>query len=195
MIDFLLTQIESVVTLTPSETTLLTQSVTVKKLRKRHILVHSEEDLHQLFFVQKGLLRSYLSGKNNEEHTIQFAPENTWLPDSFDPATQFVSRYNIEALENAEIICIEYSAYTELLNKVPKLERYFRQVMQGRLNALHLRVINYLTHFADDKYQMFLDVYPDIVQRVPQHMIASYLGIKPETLSRNRKKIATKKKV
>jgi FixJ family two-component response regulator len=65
--------------------------------------------------------------------------------------------------------------------------------MQKRLEALHLRVINYLSHFAEDKYKMFLDVYPEIVQRVPQHMIASYLGIKPETLSRNRKKMATRK--
>ncbi|MGS7457508.1 hypothetical protein, partial [Mycobacterium tuberculosis] len=66
--------------------------------------------------------------------------------------------------------------YELLLKEVPQLQDYFRKVMQERLQAMYLRVINYLTHATADKYQMFLDIYPDIVNLAPRHMIASYLG-------------------
>lgn len=195
MMELLMADIGREVTLTEAEEALVRASFTAKKLRKRQYLLHAGEVFRHLFFVEKGMLRAYLKGeKKEEEHVIQFAPEGTWVPDSFHQLEDMSASYSIDALENSEVLQIDREVYQDLLRKVPALEKYFRVAMQKRLHALHLRVINYLTHFADDKYNMFVEVYPDIVQRVPQHMIASYLGIKPETLSRNRKKIATKKK-
>jgi CRP-like cAMP-binding protein len=194
MMELLLAEISKEVPLTKLEEDQIKAAFTVKKLRKRQYLIQFGETFRHLFFVEKGMLRAYLKGEKEEEHVIQFAPEGSWIPDSFHQLEDMEATYNIDSLEPSEILCIDREAFQELLLKVPKLEKYFRVVMQKRLKALHLRVINYLTHFAEDKYKMFMQVYPEIVQRVPQHMIASYLGIKPETLSRNRKKMATRKK-
>jgi CRP-like cAMP-binding protein len=194
MTELLLAEISKELPLTKLEEDQIRAAFTVKKLRKRQYLIQFGETFRHLFFVEKGMLRAYLKGEKEEEHVIQFAPEGSWIPDSFHQLEDMEAMYNIDALEHSEILCIDREAFQELLLKVPKLEKYFRVVMQKRLKALHLRVINYLTHFAEDKYKMFMQVYPEIVQRVPQHMIASYLGIKPETLSRNRKKMATRKK-
>lgn len=194
MMDLLLADISKEVLLTRMDEELIKASFIVKKLRKRQYLMQFGETFRHLFFVEKGMLRAYLKGEKEEEHVIQFAPEGSWIPDSFHQLEDTEALYNIDALENAEVLLIDREVYQRLLLQLPKLEKYFRVAMQRRLHALHMRVINYLTHFAEDKYRMFMEVYPDIVQRVPQHMIASYLGIKPETLSRNRKKMATKKK-
>jgi CRP-like cAMP-binding protein len=194
MIDLLLAEISKELPLNEIEKDQIKAAFTLKKLRKRQYLMQFGETFRHLFFVEKGMLRAYLKGEKEEEHVIQFAPEGSWIPDSFHQMEDMEATYYIDALEPSDILCIDREAFQELLLRIPKLEKYFRVVMQKRLRALHLRVINYLTHFAEDKYKMFLDVYPEIVQRVPQHMIASYLGIKPETLSRNRKKMATRKK-
>ncbi len=194
MMEVLISDILKEIDLTEAEKDIIKSSFTIKKLRKRQYLMKTGDILRGLYFVEKGMLRAYLKGEKDTEHVIQFAPEGSWIPDYFHQQEDVEAWYNIDALENAEILQIEKANYQKLLTDVPKLERYFRNAMQQRLKALHLRVINYLTHFAEDKYKMFVDFYPEIVQRVPQHMIASYLGIKPETLSRNRKKMATKKK-
>ena len=192
--ELLLAEISKELPLTKLEEDQIKAAFTVKKLRKRQYLIQFGETFRHLFFVEKGMLRAYLKGEKEEEHVMQFAPEGSWIPDSFHQLEDMEAMYNIDALEPSEILCIDREAFHELLLSMPNLEKYFRVVMQKRLHALHLRVINYLTHFAEDKYKMFMQVYPEIVQRVPQHMIASYLGIKPETLSRNRKKMATRKK-
>jgi len=193
MMRLLLSEISKEIRLTLEEEKAIRAAFTSKEIQKRQLLIRAGEMFRSIAFVEKGILRSYLPGAKEEEHVIQFAPEGTWIPDSFNLIEDEISRYNIDALENSTVWLIDRESFQELLQIVPRLEKYFRVAMQKRLNALHLRVINYLTHFAEDKYKMFVEVYPHIVQRVPQHMIASYLGIKPETLSRNRKKIATKK--
>lgn len=194
MMDLLIAEISKEVSLSKPEEDLIKSFFVVKRLRKRQYLMQFGETFRHLFFVEKGMLRAYLKGEKEEEHVIQFAPEGSWIPDSFHQLEDLEALYNMDALETSEILFIDREDFQSLLSELPKLEKYFRVAMQKRLHALHLRVINYLTHFAEDKYKMFMDVYPDIVQRVPQHMIASYLGIKPETLSRNRKKMATRKK-
>lgn len=194
MLEPLFAEIAKVVELTAAEKATVLTAITQRKLRKRQYLMQHGEQFREIAFVSKGMLRACLKGDKGTEHLMQFAPEGTWIPDSFNLTEDDTALYDIDALENSEVLLIDREVFQSLLNSIPKLEKYFRAVMQKRLNALHLRVINYLTHFAEDKYKMFVDVYPEIVQRVPQHMIASYLGIKPETLSRNRKKMATRKK-
>jgi CRP-like cAMP-binding protein len=192
--NILLSEISKVTVLTKAEEDLIKSVFTVKKLRKRQFLVQQDNSYRHLFFIEKGIVRSYIKGVNGEEHIVQFAAEGSWISEDFNQLADIKSVYNIDALEASEILCVDREAFQNLMIEVPKLERYFRMVLQKRLYALNLRVLNYLMHFAEEKYRRFVDFYPEIVQRVPQHMIASYLGIKPETLSRNRKKMATKKK-
>lgn len=192
--NVLLSEISKETVLTKAEEDIIKSVFTVRKLRKRQFLVQQDASYRQLFFIEKGIVRSYIKGPNDEEHIVQFAAEGSWISEDFNQLSDIKSVYNIDALETSEILCIDREVFQQLMVQVPKLERYFRMVLQKRLYALNLRVLNYLMHFAEEKYRRFVDFYPEIVQRVPQHMIASYLGIKPETLSRNRKKMATKKK-
>lgn len=164
-----------------------------RKIKRKQLLLLQGDPFPYIVFVEKGMMRSFRTDEKGQEHIIQFAPEGSWIPDNFDVDTGQPSLVTIDAVEHSEIMIIEKEAYEQLLVKVPQLERYFRIVMQQRLNAMYLRVINYLSHMTEDKYKMFRDIYPDIVQRVPQHMIASYLGVQPETLSRNRKQMSVRK--
>jgi CRP-like cAMP-binding protein len=192
--NVLISEISKEVSLTKAEEDIIKSVFSVKKLRKRQFLVQLGDSYRQLFFVEKGIVRAYIKGAKEEEHVLQFAAEGSWISDNFNQLEDVSATYNIDALEPCEILCIDREAFQNILNQIPKLEKYVRVVMQKRLYALNLRVLNYLMNFAEDKYRKFVEFYPEIVQRVPQHMIASYLGIKPETLSRNRKKMATKKK-
>jgi len=193
--NVLLSEIAKVTVLTKAEEDLIKSVFTVKKLRKRQFLVQQDDSYRHLYFIEKGIVRSYIKeGPNGGEHIVQFAAEGSWISEDFNQLADLKSVYNIDALEPSEILCIDREVFQNLMIQIPKLERYFRMVLQKRLYALNLRVLNYLMHFAEEKYRRFVSFYPEIVQRVPQHMIAAYLGIKPETLSRNRKKMATKKK-
>lgn len=192
--NVLISEISKEVSLTKAEEDIIKSAFSVRKLRKRQFLVQLGDSYRQLFFVEKGIVRAYIKGAKEEEHVLQFAAEGSWISDNFNQLEDVSATYNIDALEPCEILCIDREAFQNILNQIPKLEKYVRVVMQKRLYALNLRVLNYLMNFAEDKYRKFVEFYPEIVQRVPQHMIASYLGIKPETLSRNRKKMATKKK-
>lgn len=192
--NVLISEISKEVALTKAEEDLIKSAFTVKKLRKRQFLVQLGDSYRQLFFIEKGIVRAYIKGPKEEEHVLQFAAEGSWISDNFNQLQDIRATYNIDALESSEILCVDREVFQNLLNQIPKLEKYVRVVMQRRLYALNLRVLNYLMNFAEDKYRKFVEFYPEIVQRVPQHMIASYLGIKPETLSRNRKKMATRKK-
>ncbi len=186
MSDFLMQHISERVTLNKGEKELILSLIQTRKLRRRQVLLQQGEAFPYLAFVEKGILRSYLTDDRHKEHIFQFAPEGSWCPDNFNFENK-IFEFTIDAIEPSEVILIDKNVYHQLLLQVPKMERYFRMVMQDRLEALQTRVFNYLSHQADEKFRVFVEVYPEIVRRVPQHMIASYLGIKPETLSRNRK--------
>jgi CRP-like cAMP-binding protein len=192
--NVLISEISKEIALTKAEEDLIKSAFTAKKLRKRQYLVQLGDSYRQLFFIEKGIVRAYIKGAKEEEHVLQFAAEGSWISDNFNQLDDIRATYNIDALESSEILCVDREVFQNLMIQIPKLEKYVRVVMQRRLYALNLRVMNYLMNFAEDKYRKFVEFYPEIVQRVPQHMIASYLGIKPETLSRNRKKMATRKK-
>jgi len=106
---------------------------------------------------------------------------------SGEPAT-----YNIDALEDSEVVLITKAAQEELFIKVPKYESYSRMQITGAYLAMQKRVSSLISLSLEERYLYFINLYPTIVQRVPQHMIASYLGLTPETVSRIRKKLAAK---
>ena len=105
-----------------------------------------------------------------------------------EPAT-----YHIDALEDSELVLITKSAQQEILKRVPKYETFSRLLITGAYLAMQKRVTSIISNSLEERYLYFINLYPDIAQRVPQHMIASYMGLSPETLSRVRKKIAAAK--
>lgn len=156
-------------------------------LRKRQHLLQAGEPCTHLAFVTQGCLRSYSLTAQGQEHTLQFAPENWWISDIYSWLTQQPSTMNIDALEDAQLLLLAQADMETIYARFPIFERYFRLLMQSRFVALQERINGSLSQTASEKYQHFLLNYPGIARRVPQHFIASYLGITPESLSRVRR--------
>jgi CRP-like cAMP-binding protein len=156
--------------------------------KRQHLLVAGEPCTH-LAFVTRGCLRSYSLTPQGHEHTLQFAPEDWWVSDIYSLLTQQPSTMNIDALEDSELLLLAQADMETIYTRFPVFERYFRLLMQSRFVALQERVNASLSQTAAEKYQHFLRKYPGIAQRVPQHFIASYLGVTPESLSRVRRQL------
>ncbi|MDB5121232.1 MAG: Crp/Fnr family transcriptional regulator [Sphingobacteriales bacterium] len=189
MFEQLFKSINERVALTEEEKELCKTFYTFRRLRKRQFLLQEGDVCKYNAFVEKGLLRSYTVDDKGNEHIIQFAAEGWWISDLYSFLTGVTSVYNIEALEDCELLLLTKSASDELLARLPKFESYQRILLQGAYIAMQRRIHASLNQTAEEKYLNIIDIYPDIIQRVPQHMVASYLGLTPETLSRVRKQL------
>jgi CRP/FNR family cyclic AMP-dependent transcriptional regulator len=143
--------------------------------------------------VAKGCLISYISGENAQPLILQFATENWWISDITSFHEQKPSRMYIEALEDCELLTLSLADKEAMLKEFPRLERVFRLLLQRNLGVYHERLFATVVQSAEQRYQDFLERYPAIPQRVPQHLIAAYLGITPEFLSRIRQRQKLKK--
>lgn len=190
MFQQLLKSLREKVEFTPEELELCTTFFIPKKLRKKQFLLQEGDICKYNAFVEKGILRSYTVDEKGNEHIVQFALEGWWITDLASFLSASLSTYTIEALEDTELLLLTPSAREQLMKQIPMFERYQRILLQNAYIALQARIAASLTETAEEKYIKMVTVYPGIVQRVPQHMIASYLGLTPETLSRVRKQIS-----
>jgi len=138
-------------------------------------------------FVAAGCLRSYVIDAKGKEHIVQFAPETWWLADGNSLMSGSPTQYFVDAIEDSELLLLDGPSHQRLLNEVPGYAAGFQAGIQRHAAAKDQRIANALSSSAEERYQEFLRTYPSIAQRVPQFMLASYLGVSPETLSRIRK--------
>lgn len=181
------------VNLSEEEEEFIKQYLTPKKLRKKQYLLQEGDVCKHIAFVEKGALKAYVVDDAGAESIIQFALEGWVISDLYSFLTGEPATYNIDALENAELVLISKSAHEELLKKLPKYETYIRLQITGAYIALQKRLTSIISLPLEERYKNFLAIYPNIAQRVPQHMIASYMGLTPETLSRVRSRMASRK--
>jgi CRP-like cAMP-binding protein len=193
MLEHFFNKLSKNIALTEADKTIFRQHVLAKKLRKRQYLLQEGEVCKSVAFVSKGMLRSYLVDEKSNEHIIQFAPEGWFISDLYSFTTEDFSKLNIDAIESSELILISRAAHIYLENAVPEFLKFNYMQYRGAYIALQKRITDMFTLSTEEKYTKLLTIYPDITQRVPQHMIASYLGLTPETVSRVRKKIFVKK--
>jgi CRP-like cAMP-binding protein len=164
-----------------------------KKIRKKQTLLLEGDVCTYNAFIEKGVLRSYTIDEKGNEHIVQFGFEGWWITDLSSYLTGGNSTYTIEAIEDSELLLLTTAAREELMVQLPAFERYQRLLLQNAYIALQARVNSALSATAEEKYLRLTASYPNIVSRVPQHMVASYLGLTPETLSRIRKQITLRK--
>jgi CRP-like cAMP-binding protein len=169
------------------------QHLTPKKLRKKQYLLQEGDLCKHIAFVEKGLLRAYTIDEKGTENIIQFALEGWLISDLFSFLTAEPAVYTIDAVEDCELALISKNSHEELLNSIPRYETWIRLQITGAYLALQRRITSVISLTLEERYEGFTSTYPEIAQRVPQHMIASYMGLTPETLSRVRKKIASRK--
>jgi CRP-like cAMP-binding protein len=193
MFELLLEKIREHVVITDEEFDFCKTLFIPKKLRKRQYLLQEGDVNKYTSFVEKGMLRTYSVDEKGNEPILQFSFEGWWVADLYSFLTNEPSKYNIEALEDCELLLITKPSWDKMLDKIPALERYFRILIQNSLIATQQRLMGSISETAQEKYIKLIDNFPGCLHSVPQHMIASYIGITPETLSRIRGQMATKK--
>lgn len=193
MFDLLRTHIEKRVHLTDEEFSACTRFFVPKKVRKRQFLLQEGDVCKYLAFVNSGCLRQYTVDNKGEEHIIQFAIEDWWISDPNSYLSGVASTYNIDALHDSDVLLLEKTAREKMLESVPKMERFFRLLLEANFVATHKRINNSLSASAEERYLAFIKTYPALVEQVPQNQIASYLGITPQSLSRIRKEMTKKR--
>jgi CRP-like cAMP-binding protein len=193
MFELLAKSINEHISLTDEEFNFCKTLFIPKKLRKRQYLLQEGDVCKYTAFVERGLLRTYIIDEKGNEPILQFSAEGWWIADLYSFLTNEPSRFNIEALEECELLLITKSSWDILLQKIPAFERYFRILIQNNLIATQKRLISSFSETAEEKYTKLINNFPGCIQRVPLHMIASYLGITPETLSRIRSQLASRK--
>lgn len=185
--DQLLAHIQQYLSLSEEEITILKKTLHTTTLDKNHKLLEAGEVCHFNYFVCKGCLRMYFLKENGTEHTTQFAIENWWLSDYMSFLNQSKSSFSIETLEPSEVIALDPDTSDLLATEIPKLNKYFALVTQRAYAAAQMR-IKFLQEFSGEElFNHFTSHFPEFLQRVPQYMMASYLGFSPEYYSRLRK--------
>jgi CRP/FNR family transcriptional regulator, anaerobic regulatory protein len=140
------------------------------------------------YFVEKGCLRLFFINEKGVEQTVQFALENWWLSDYSSFSAQKPSAFYIQAVEKSQIISLDYSAQEKMLQEFPVMERYFRLIHQRVHAAFQNRLKGLFSQTREEIYHQFVKQYPEFVQRIPQYLLASFLGFTPEYLSELRAK-------
>lgn len=158
------------------------------ELKKKENILYEGHVCRTNFFVVKGCLRLYFVNDQGTEQTTQFAIENWWMTDYTAFHTRQASTFNIQAVEPTRLVTIDVDAQEQLFTKFPQFERYFRLIYQ-RATAASQQRIKYLYDLSrEELYIQFRNQYPGFVQRIPQYLLASFLGFTPEYLSEIRKR-------
>ena len=187
MFEVFKTYIETRVSITAAEIDQIRAVSTVKKLRKKQYLLQEGDVWGFHAFVTRGCLRTYTIDDKGLEHIIYFATENWWIGDRASLFSGKPATFNIDAVEDAELVLINKANFEMLRAHIPAFNAMIGDILEKGMAAMQNRINSTISFTAEQKYQQFLDKYPDMALRIPQHMIASYLGITPETLSRVRR--------
>lgn len=188
MFNILLSHIQNKVELSEEQSQKIPSFFTSKKLRKKQYLLQEGDICKCLSFVSKGLLKSYVLDEKGNERINMFAFEGWWISDFNSFIHQEKAVLNIDAVEETEVLMITLVDYERMMLEIPVMDRYFRILYQNSLVTKDYRLMVSNSFTAEEKYMQFAQKNPEIIKRVPHNLIASYLGLAPETVSRIRKK-------
>jgi CRP-like cAMP-binding protein len=164
----------------------------VKRYTKGEVLLSKGSISRYIFFVEEGLLRFYSIDKDGKEHILQFAPETWWLTDRNNLCSDEPSEYFIDVYEDTTVVLLNHDFILKASEISPEFRAFHEHILQRHIKQLYHRINMLIGVPAKECYLEFIKTYPNIIQRVPQWMIASYLGITPEFLSRIRKELSSK---
>lgn len=187
--DLLLESLKKHIDLSEKDTDLLLSLVRERRVKKGQFLVHEGAVSRCTNFVTEGSVRTYFVDLNGQEHIVQFAIEGWWISDLNSFVMQSPATFNVQAIEDSVVLELSFENLEVLYEKVPKMERYFRVLTQRAFVAFQQRVVQNISMTAEDRYLAFQEKYPKIELRIPQKLVASYLGISAEFLSKIKKRL------
>jgi CRP-like cAMP-binding protein len=179
-------------TFSTEELAFITTVFVPRRLAAGEFLQRGGEVARHAAFVAHGCLRSFVIDPKGKEHVVQFAPEEWWLADAISLNTGTPSQYFFAAIEDSELLLIDAPGHQQIIDRIPGYSAAMRAGLQKHAAAKDLRIVTALSASAEERYLDFMRTFPTIAQRVPQWMVASYLGVSPETVSRIRKPLQRK---
>lgn len=182
----LLNHVKRYVQLTPQQEELLCSKMELLTVKKKAFLLEPGKMCKGNYFILKGCVRQYMLTEKLTEQITQFGLESWWIADQESLLNKQPSNYYIQALENCELLLLTETNRVPLFEQIPKLESYFRIMMQKAFVAAQRRTGFMLNLTDEERYRFFASLFPDFLQRVPQYMLASYLGFTPQFMSRIR---------
>lgn len=188
MYEFIFANFAMHIVLDAAETKHVISKLQVRAIKKNTILLNAGEICRNIYFVNKGCLRIFNTDRDGEEHNVLFCPEDWWAADMASFSGQSPAFYSIGALEDTEVHYFSYTILEQLYIDVPKMERFFRILVQNGFHLHQQRITSNLSKSAEERYTQFRERYPKLEQRITQKHIASYLGITPVFLSMIRKR-------
>jgi CRP-like cAMP-binding protein len=182
--DIFRQHIEKIVSLTDDEFAVVMQYFLPKKFKKHQFLVQAGEAVLHDFFVVNGLVKAYHTDTEGKELILQFAMEQWWVSDYQAFHNQETATLNVTCIEDAEVLHISYDDREKLYAEVPKMQYFFMKKSNRGYIALQNRILLLLNSSPAERYEQFCKQYPGLLQRLPKMLIAAYLGVSRETLSR-----------
>ena len=182
----LINKIKKTITLTAEAEAYVYSIATEKVLHKGKTLVRQGQAVNKTFFVTDGCLRSFFINKDGKQHTLQFAIKDWWISDFIAIYNNELASLNVECLKDSEVVEFNPKDLNEIHSLFPEFEPFQRMNLERHVVSLHKRILNQLELTASERYDLFLEQYPDIEQYTPNYHIASYLGITQQSLSRIR---------
>jgi CRP-like cAMP-binding protein len=192
MFDTFQKYLEDKITLTNTDYELIESLSSFRKLRKRQYLLQAGDVCRFNAFVCQGFLRYYYVDDKGQEHIMQFAPENHWTGDRESMDSGLPSKYNIDAIEDSEILLLKKEDFEIIRKTVPAFNDFVNDTLKKNVGVLQERIHASISLSTEEKYNNFISKYTSISNRVPLHMVASYLGVSAETLSRVRSQSSKK---
>jgi CRP-like cAMP-binding protein len=177
-------QIEQIVKLTDEEFSYVLSHFAARKFKKNQYLIQAGDAAPNDYFVTRGLLKSSFTDEQGKEHIMQFAMEDWWISDPQAYHNSLKATLNVSCLEDTDTYYISLDNREKICADLRKMEYFFRKKTQTGYIALQRRILSLMSQSAKERYDQFLQLYPQLLQRVPKTLIASYLGISRETLSR-----------
>jgi CRP-like cAMP-binding protein len=175
---------EKITPLTDQEFDYILSYFTIKKLKKHQFLIQEGDEVLNSYYVVKGLLKAYYIDNEGKEYILQFAMEDWWSSDFQAYYNQAKATLYIDCIEEVELLCLSLKNQEKICTELHKIEHFFRRKTNMGYVALQRRILSMLNSNAKERYEQLLLQYPNLFQRVPKTLIASYLGVSRETLSR-----------
>ncbi|MCF6131046.1 Crp/Fnr family transcriptional regulator [Flavobacterium wongokense] len=180
------------ISLTPEEEALFLSKTETRHYKAKTIIQNAGQVCREGYFVNSGLLRSFNINDNIVEHVMSFACEGWWISDMYSLLSQKPGNLFIEVMEDAEVVVLSKVNQDQLYLEIPKLERFFRILIENSLVANQERLMDNLSLTAEERFEKFCKKYPGLIQKVPQKQIASFIGVTPEFFSKMKSRMLRK---
>jgi CRP-like cAMP-binding protein len=190
--ELILENIAKHVSLTPEEQAHFLSKLETNTYKTKTILLNAGEVCKHSYFVNSGILRSFNINDNIVEHVLSFACQGWWMSDMYSFFSQKPGQLFIEVLEDAEVVSLSKENQEQLYHDIPKLERFFRILIENSLVANQQRLMDNLSLPAEERFEKFTKKYGTLVHKVPQKQIASFIGVTPEFFSKMKARLLKK---